>query len=152
MGKYLSGLLLFKTMPDRSTRVIFSSEMGLNYFDFEFSYDGNFKVHYIIKKMNKKAVIKILRDDFALVLMHNLNPNIKSYFFNTSKCYTSIIVNDSIRYCSDSLRENVIIERFEKNKLQVNALLGNSKKGIPDSIGISHKNFNFNISLKLLEH
>ncbi|HQY12763.1 MAG TPA: hypothetical protein PK133_11145, partial [Ferruginibacter sp.] len=69
-GNHLSGLLLVKKMPDSSTRMVFSSEMGLSFFDFEFSADGNFKVYSIIKKMNRKAVIKTLRHDFELVLMN----------------------------------------------------------------------------------
>ena len=44
IGNYLSGLLLIKKMPDSSTRMLFSNEMGFKFFDFEFSKDGNFKV------------------------------------------------------------------------------------------------------------
>src|SRR6187200_1732055 len=58
VGNHLSGLLLIKKMPDSSTRMVFSNEMGLKFFDFEFTTDGNFKVYFIMKKMNKKPVIK----------------------------------------------------------------------------------------------
>ncbi|MBI3883246.1 MAG: hypothetical protein HY305_03280, partial [Sphingobacteriales bacterium] len=75
IGNHLSGLLLIKKMPDSITRIVFSNEMGFTFFDFEFSSTGNFKVHSIIKKMNKKAVIKTLRKDFELVLMRNLDNN-----------------------------------------------------------------------------
>ncbi len=44
VGKHLSGLLLIKLMPDSSTRLVFSNEMGFKYFDFEFSAAGVFKV------------------------------------------------------------------------------------------------------------
>src|ERR1700722_9245864 len=63
-GKHLSGLLLLKKMPDSSTRIVFSNEMGFTFFDFEFSAGGDFKVYTIIKQMNKKPVIKTLRKDF----------------------------------------------------------------------------------------
>src|SRR5258706_1999072 len=36
IGKHLSGLLLFKMMPDSSTRVVFTNEVGVTFFDFEF--------------------------------------------------------------------------------------------------------------------
>src|SRR5258708_13149004 len=75
IGKYLEGLLLLKTMPDRSIRMVFSNEMGFKFFDFEFASGGRFKVNYIIKKMNKKPVIKTLRKDFELVLMQSLDPS-----------------------------------------------------------------------------
>src|SRR5438128_8324576 len=55
-GKYLSGILLIKKMPDSSTRMVFSNQSGFKFFDFEFSASGDFKVYYIIDKLNKKAV------------------------------------------------------------------------------------------------
>ena len=64
IGKYLSGLLLLKTMPDSSIRMVFSNEMGFKFFDFEFTPGGGFKVNYIIKKMDRRPVIKTLRQDF----------------------------------------------------------------------------------------
>src|SRR5258708_8691675 len=75
IGKYLSGLLLLKTMPDSSIRMVFSNEMGFKFFDFQFASGGRFKVNYIIKKMNKKPVIKTLRKDFELLLMQSLDPS-----------------------------------------------------------------------------
>src|SRR6187549_3455737 len=57
IGKHLSGLLILKTMADSSIRMVFSNEVGFKYFDFEFSVDGKFKVFYVIKQMNKKAVL-----------------------------------------------------------------------------------------------
>ena len=72
VGNHLSGLLIIKKMPDSSLRLVFSSETGFKFFDFEFS-QNNFKVHYIMNKMDKKSVIKTLRKDFELVLMNNLN-------------------------------------------------------------------------------
>src|SRR5882762_1062440 len=67
VGKYLSGLLLLKTMPDSSIRIVFSNEMGFKFFDFEFASGGRFKVNYIIKQMNRRPVITTLRQDFSLV-------------------------------------------------------------------------------------
>ena len=55
MSNHLSGLLLIKKMPDSSTRVVFSNEMGLGFFDFEFAPDGSFKIYSIMKKLNKKS-------------------------------------------------------------------------------------------------
>src|ERR1700754_3148032 len=61
VGNHLSGLLLIKKMPDSSTRMVFSNEMGVGFFDFEFKDDGDFKVYSIMKKLNKKSVIKTLQ-------------------------------------------------------------------------------------------
>src|SRR5436190_13751389 len=73
VGKHLSGLLLVKAMPDSSTRLVFSNEMGFKYFDFEFSAAGDFKVYYILPQMDKAAVLTTLRKDFELLLMQHLD-------------------------------------------------------------------------------
>src|SRR5471030_363985 len=58
VGHHLGGLLLIKRLPDSSIRMVFSSEVGFKFFDFEYRADGSFKVYYIMKQMDKAAVIK----------------------------------------------------------------------------------------------
>src|SRR5690349_16852835 len=53
IGKHLSGLLINKTMPDSSIRIVFSSEAGFKFFDFGFS-GNDFTVYYIYRDMDKK--------------------------------------------------------------------------------------------------
>src|SRR5690349_10497852 len=48
VGKHLSGLLLFKTMADSTMRVVFTNEVGITFFDFEFAPNGHFKVKQVI--------------------------------------------------------------------------------------------------------
>jgi len=70
IGKHkLSGLLLMKKVPDSSIRIIFTNEIGMKFFDFEFR-DGKFIIHYIFPSMNKKMLISLFRKDFTLILMH----------------------------------------------------------------------------------
>jgi hypothetical protein len=68
VGKHISGLLLIKNMPDSSYRVVFTNEAGVTFFDFGFSSQGDFKVHNVIKQLDKKPVIQTLRKDFELIL------------------------------------------------------------------------------------
>ncbi len=150
---HLSGLLLVKTMPDSSVRMVFSSEMGLKFFDFEFLHDGSFKVNYIIKQMNKKAVIKTLRKDFDLVLMRRRNfstaylrkdGGLLYYVFPQKKgsfCYITNAAGDSLQR----------MEIASKKKPIVVATMQQYHNGIPDTIGITHKNFKFTIELKKIE-
>lgn len=153
MSNHLSGLLLIKKMPDSSTRVVFSNEMGLGFFDFEFTPDGSFKVYSIMKKLNKKSVIKTLQHDFELVLMNNLdnskaivktNEGLTYFIFPQSKGFNYYITNQS----GDEL---VRMERASNKKIIVEAVMKNYINGIPDTIGISHKTFEFNIGLKRIE-
>jgi Tfp pilus tip-associated adhesin PilY1 len=127
MGNHLSGLLLIKKMPDSSTRMVFSNEMGLGFFDFEFAADGTFKVHSIMKKLNKKT-----------------NEGLTYFIFPQSKGFNYYITTQS----GDEL---VRMERASSKKTIVEAVMKNYINGIPDTIGISHKTFEFNIGLKRIE-
>jgi len=153
VGNHLSGLLLIKKMPDSSTRMVFSNEMGFSFFDFEFKPDGDFKVYSIMKKLNKKSVIKTLQHDFELILMNNLdnskavvktNDGLTYFIFPQSKGYNYYITNQT----GDEL---VRMERASSKKTIVEAVMKNYQNGVPDTIGISHKTFEFNIGLKRIE-
>jgi hypothetical protein len=152
-GKHLGGILLIKTMPDSSTRMVFSNEIGFKFFDFEFSASGDFKVYYILKQMDKKAVLKTLRKDFELLLMQHLDTQnafvLKDdqllYYGFPQKKGTYYYITDSA--CSQLLR----IEKSSRRKPFVKAIMQNYSDGIPDTIGISHTNFNFSIGLKRLK-
>lgn len=152
-GNHLSGLLLVKKMPDSSIRMVFSSEMGLSFFDFEFRPGGDFKVHSIMKKMNRKAVIKTLRHDFELVLMNRLDYSTGSVRTNNGEMYFIFPQEKGYNYyvTNAGATELLRMERASNRKLIVEAVVKNYSNGIPDSIGISHKTFEFNIGLKRIE-
>ena len=152
-GNHLSGLLMIKRMPDSSMRLVFSNEIGFKFFDFEFSNGGGFKVFSIIKQMNKKAVIKTLRKDFELIMMEltdqanvviRKDEGLVYYTYPQAKGYNHYITNSS----GDEL---VRMERSSKRKPVMEAIMKNYINGIPDTIGITHKNFNFTIGLKRLK-
>lgn len=151
-GHHLSGLLLIKTLPDKSVRMVFSNEMGFKFFDFEFKPDGGFKVYYIIKQMDKRPVIITLQKDFELVMMRKQNPetaymrkdnNYLYYVFPQEKGANYYVTNKAGT-------ELVRMERSSDRKPVVQAIMDGIHDGIPDTIGISHKNFKFNIGLKRL--
>jgi len=153
VGHHLSGLLLIKTLPDSSVRMVFSNEMGFKFFDFAFEPDGSFKVFYVIKQMDKKPVITTLQKDFELVMMLKQNPKTASvlkdsadryYVFPQQKGYNYYITNAT---GTELLR----MERSSAKKPIVQAIMKNYINGIPDTIGITHKNFSFTISLKRIE-
>ncbi len=153
VGNHLSGLLLIKKMPDNSTRLVFSNEMGFSFFDFEFAADGKFKVYTVYKKLNKKPVIKTLQHDFELILMNQLDSSTASvrkeneliyFMFPQTKGFSYYITNKAGT-------ELVRMERSTGKKTVVEAIMKNYFNGIPDTIGISHKKFEFNIGLKRIE-
>jgi len=153
VGKHLSGLVLIKVMPDSSTRVVFTSEIGFKFFDFGFSKDSGFKVYYIIQQMDKQAVITTLRKDFELIMMYHtategsfiLKDAEKYYYgFPQEKGYDFYIADSS---CSQLMG----MQRSSKRKAVVEAIMYGVDNSVPDTIGITHKNFNFTIGLKRIE-
>jgi len=153
VGNHLSGLLLIKKMPDSSTRMVFSNEMGIKFFDFEFTTDGNFKVYFVMKKMNKKPVLKTLRKDFELILMEHLDTAAASVRIHNGLIYYVFPETKGYNYyITDSTGDNLVsMERASKRKTIVQAIMKNYINGTPDTIGISHKTFNFTIGLKRIE-
>ncbi|WPU98771.1 hypothetical protein SNE26_22410 [Mucilaginibacter sp. cycad4] len=152
-GHHLSGLLLIKTLPDKSIRMVFSNEMGFKFFDFEFKPDGGFKVYYIIKQMDKRPVIITLQKDFELVMMRKQNPETGYLRKDGDYLYYVFPQEKGANYyvTNKAGTELIRIERSSDRKPVVQAIMKDFHDGIPDTIGISHKNFKFNIGLKRLE-
>ncbi|WP_121808220.1 hypothetical protein [Mucilaginibacter kameinonensis] len=152
-GHHLSGLLLIKTLPDKSVRMVFSNEMGFKFFDFEFKPDGGFKVYYIIKQMDKRPVIITLQKDFELVMMCKQNPETGYMRQDNSFLYYVFPQERGANYyiTNKAGTDLIRMERSSDRKPVVQAIMHNFHDGIPDTIGISHKNFKFNIGLKRLK-
>lgn len=152
MKHHLSGLLFFKQMPDSSLRVVFANEMGFKFFDFEFTRDGGFVKHYMLPKMDKKAVVKTLRGDFELVL---LRPDLsKAQVMQDSAYHYTVVPTEKGNnyYITDTACERLErIEKSSRRKPVVKVWLGNYEAGVPDTITIRHQRFTFNISLQRVQ-
>ncbi|SFN39709.1 hypothetical protein SAMN05428949_2690 [Chitinophaga sp. YR627] len=149
---HLSGLLFFKQMPDSSLRVVFANEMGFKFFDFEFTKDGGFVKHYMLDKMDKKAVVKTLRGDFELVL---LRPDLSRATVKQDSNYHYVVVpteKGNNYYITDTACQQLErIEKSSKRKPVVKAWLTHYTAGVPDTINIRHQGFKFNISLQRVQ-
>ncbi|MBC7887760.1 MAG: hypothetical protein H7Z13_07705 [Ferruginibacter sp.] len=150
VGNHLSGLLIIKRMPDRSTRMVFSNEIGFKFFDFQFLPGGGFKVFSIVDQINKKALIKTLRQDFELIMMYRTDSADALIRKNDSLLYYTFHPPNGYYHYITSLPGDQLVrmERSSKRKIIMEAIMKNYIKGIPDTIGITHKNFNFTIGLK----
>jgi hypothetical protein len=153
VGRHLSGILLIKKMPDSSIRLVFTNEMGMSFFDFEYPADGGFVVHSIMKKMNKKAVKKTLQHDFELVLMNRLDDKNAGLKYAGGELYHIYPQGKGFHYyITDSTNRSLIkMQRASQKKIIVNALMRDYQDGVPDTIGISHTGFEFNIGLKRIQ-
>ena len=65
---HLSGLFFLKRVSMNSVRIIFSNELGMNFFDFELKGD-EFIIHSCFPTLDRKSLLKLLENDFRLLLM-----------------------------------------------------------------------------------
>jgi hypothetical protein len=149
---HLSGLLYFKPMEDGSMRVVFMSEMGMKFFDFEFAKDGSFTKHYMLPKMDKKAVVKTLRKDFEMVLMRQ-DPSTATVYTMNGLRYTAFdLPKGKIYYITDADCKTLLrVENGSKRKPVVEAYLSHYRNGVPDSLLVQHKKVKFTISSQRVE-
>jgi hypothetical protein len=71
---HLSGLLLIKSTQPDIYRLVFTTHFGMSLFDLEFNND-TFRINYCMDALNKKRVIRLLENDFRILLFLNLQPN-----------------------------------------------------------------------------
>jgi hypothetical protein len=153
VGHHLSGLLLIKTLPDSSVRMVFSNEVGFKFFDFGFEAGGGFKVYYVMSQMDKKPVIKTLKKDLELVMLREQDIKGAVMKQDDHNLYY-IIKRPKGFFCYITDKECTRLERMEiasPHKPIVRAIMENYRNGVPDTIGITHKNFSFSIGLKRIE-
>lgn len=151
VGKHMSGLLLIKHMPDSSSRVVFTNEAGVKFLDFEYAANGNFKVYHILEQLNKKAVVKLLRNDFKLIL---------GLPFQNSKVLAFQAGNEVYNKVSEGSKSHYFVT--EKGCLSLNRIeSGSSRKRVttlklfgdasePDSLHLQHHTFAMKMTLKKL--
>jgi hypothetical protein len=150
VGKHLSGLLLIKEMPDRSTRIVFTNEAGIKFLDFEFPEKQGFKVHYILKQMDKKPVIRLLQNDFSLLLgvpfraadWKSWKTESEIFFGTVQKKETAYFITD--KDCASLQR----VESGSKRKRKVSLTFFGNDRQQPDSIHLQHHTFAMQIDLK----
>lgn len=153
-GHHLSGLLIIKKMEDSTVRMVFANEAGFTFFDFGFTPGGEMTVHKILDKMNKKAVVKTLRKDFRLVLMlHGADMAAEQRTAENEIYHIRKEGKDHYYYVTDPACAKLIrMERGNARKKILEAITDGYDQGIPDTIGIHHTNFNFDIGLKRIRN
>lgn len=149
-GHHLSGLLLIKKMPDGADRIVFINELGVTFFDFEFS-DKGFKVIQVIDKLNIKAVISTLRQDFELLLLRGLKNESLIKYNMMNDFYYAFPWDSKINYIiTDNDCKLMRLERGSKKKKLVQiGFVGEQEN--PEKIIMQHFNFKMQITLTKIE-
>jgi hypothetical protein len=150
---HLSGLLLFKKMENSTTRVVFQNEMGVSFFDFEWSDNDSFKVYHIIPQLNKPAVIKTIQKDMQLLLMKGLDRTLEQQFVKDQWVYNRFNLDKGFAYyisVNDTLQR---IENAGKSKV-ITIESGNrvSASSLPETAFFKHHKANFTIQLSKIHN
>jgi len=136
-------------MADSSVRTIFTNEMGIKFFDFEYSVNG-FKVVSVIKQLNKKVVINRLKKDIGLLILHNVPAESANVSVSGNEIYhTFLNKNEHIYYITTaSCTQLVRIETGSNEKKKIVVNLSGMGSGMADSVYLAHQSFEYNITLK----
>jgi hypothetical protein len=150
--KHFGGMMVIKYLSKESCRVVYITEVGIKVFDMEFFKSGDFKLHYCIDAINRKIIIKTLKNDIGLMLANvplnnkitlsedpDQNKTLLKSTDRSQKMYY-LIDNESLRtdeiLTKKCLRKNVDIKYFSNSRHEL------------DSVGIKHYNIGLKIHLK----
>jgi len=146
-----TGLLFVKPMGE-SYRILFITEMGIKIFDMEFFRNSDFKVHYCIEDLNRKAIINTLGNDLSLML-YNIAEEGKIKMMREKKEGKLIIKSKDrfgTRYCTLDEQTHKVEELIKTGTFSNKVNIKFSGKAEPDSILISHYNLKLKIQLTRL--
>ena len=146
---HLSGLLLFKTFENGSTRAVFQNEMGFSFFDFKWDARDSFQVVSIIPQLDKPALVKVLAKDMNLLLMKNLDPATERQFTNGQETYSRFSLEKGYAYYISQQQALQRIENAGKTKVTTITFTGKKDAAtLPETILFKHHKAHFTIDLK----
>lgn len=153
-GKDFSGLLVTKQMAPEDYRVIFTTELGMKLFDFEFK-DTAFTLHYCVPQFNKPKLLKTIQHDIEILLMNDVKGKIFEHFCDSkntlavSKLKTEGMYN--YYFVENSSKHLVKIEHSKKRIKKTIFTLNKYENEFPTNILIKHCDIKLKIELNLLK-
>lgn len=142
--KTFGGLFIVKKLGPIHHRVVFTTEMDNTIFDFTFQGD-DFRANRILKEMDRKILISILKRDFKTLIAEN--PPVLQTFKNKEDIVyaTKILSKKHYFYQTDgSLKK---ITRVGSGKEKINFMFSEIEGDLAGKIEILHKTFPLNITL-----
>lgn len=153
-GKDFSGLLVTKQMSPQDYRVIFTTELGMKLFDFEFK-DTAFTLHYCVPQFNKPKLLKVIQHDIETLLMSSVaNKRVVEYtdkkgLYSVQKVELEKLQN---YYFTENASQHLVkIEQAKKRIKKTTFTLSNYQTDFPGNILIKHHDIKLKIELNLLK-
>lgn len=153
-GKAFSGLLIVKQMQPADYRVIFTTELGMKLFDFEFT-DTAFTTHYCVPQFNRPALLRTIQQDMEILLMSRLSSQPSEPLIDKENKYIVFKLkqdNFSNYYFKEKTTQHLVkIEHAKRNIKKTTFTLENYAEEIPGKIQVQHHDIKLKIELTLLK-
>lgn len=152
-GKNYSGLLVTKQMQANDFRVIFTTELGMKLFDFEFK-DTAFTLHYCVPQFNRPKLLKTIQNDIEVLLMNDIKGKSAADFRDKKSQITIKKINftDFANYYFIDANSQIIkIEKAKKKRKKTTFALNNYNNAFPSNIIIQHHDIKLKIELNHLK-
>lgn len=144
-GNAFGGIFIVKKLNQNHHRIVFTTEMGNKIFDFTFQGE-TFKVNSILKDLDKKILINILKNDFKVLVQEK--SDVEKMFEKDGEHHLHQTCIDHKKYMylkdADALTK---ISRISKGKEKVVFLFSEINDDLVHQIKIAHKNIKLDISL-----
>lgn len=153
-GKDFSGLLVTKQLKPDDYRVIFTTELGMKLFDFEFT-DSAFTVQYCVPQFNRPALLKTIQQDISILLMSKINSRPLQQYTDRENKYTVYKQTDekfgNYYFWDKNKNQLAKIEHAKGFRKKTTFTLDNYLDDIPGMIQIQHHDIKLKIELALLK-
>lgn len=146
-GRNFGGILMIKKLNPNHHRLVMTTEFGSKLLDFEFI-KGEFIKNFVIPDLDRKFIIKILRNDFRLLLKEDILAS-KQFEKDTNWIYQTEIRKRKIFYfiSKESGNLNRIVRTSKRRKKTTFDFYSHATE-IADSIFIKHHAIKLEIGLK----
>ncbi len=152
-GKEYSGLLVTKQMSPQDYRVIFTTELGMKLFDFEFK-DTAFTLHYCVPQFNKPKLLKVIQKDIQTLLMNDITKKTFAYYADPDTLFYVHKLQEeksaNYYFTEKSSAHLVKIEHAKKRRKKTTFTLSKYENNFPGNILIQHHDIKLKIELNLL--
>lgn len=152
--KNFSGLLVTKQLSSNDYRVIFTTELGMKMFDFEFK-DSTFTLHYCVPQFNNPKLLNVIKNDIETLLMSNLLNKKKTNYEDKKGVYAIQQIkfqkSENYYYIDKSSGRLTNIEQAKKSIKKTTFTLSKYQNDFPENILIQHHDINLKIELNLLK-
>ncbi len=146
-----SGILIVKKLEENEHRMVFTSQFGSTFFDIAFKND-TYKIHTIVKELDRKIILNILLRDFSILVKENTTV-VESYSHDVFNILKGTINNRSNYYFysqEDQELKKIVHTKKVKEKFEIHFSKISENK-VAKQINIDHKDIKLHIELNLLK-